>query len=96
MPQVIITEYYVVDENGTSGKGNLQMIKKTPHFLLNFLQISTIFASFSVGVMTCPKPLVRAGLQPRKKLCRGHGLRAKIKSSNFWVSALHQGREISR
>jgi hypothetical protein len=30
-----------------SGKGNLQMIKKTPHFLLNFLQISTIFASFS-------------------------------------------------
>ena len=23
------------------------MIKKTPHFLLNFLQISTIFASFS-------------------------------------------------
>jgi hypothetical protein len=31
----------------TSGKGNLQMIKKTPHFLLNFLQISTIFASFS-------------------------------------------------
>jgi hypothetical protein len=32
---------------GTSGKGNLQMIKKTLHFLLNFLQISTIFASFS-------------------------------------------------
>jgi hypothetical protein len=31
----------------TSGKGNLQMIKKTPHFLINFLQISTIFASFS-------------------------------------------------
>jgi hypothetical protein len=31
----------------SSGKGNLQMIKKTLHFLLNFLQISTIFASFS-------------------------------------------------
>jgi hypothetical protein len=31
----------------SSGKGNLQMIKKTPHFLLNFLQISTIFVSFS-------------------------------------------------
>jgi hypothetical protein len=30
-----------------SGKGNLQMIKKTLHFLLNFLQISTIFVSFS-------------------------------------------------
>jgi hypothetical protein len=25
----------------TSGKGNLQMIKKTPHFVLNFLQVST-------------------------------------------------------
>jgi hypothetical protein len=33
----------------TSGKGNLQMIQKTPHFLLNFLQISTIFVSFSRG-----------------------------------------------
>ena len=33
--------------NTTSGKGNLQIIKKTPHLLLNFLQISTIFASFS-------------------------------------------------
>jgi hypothetical protein len=31
----------------TSGKGNLQMIKKPLHFVLNFLQISTIFVSFS-------------------------------------------------
>jgi hypothetical protein len=31
----------------TSGKGNLQMTKNTPHFVLNFLQISTFFASFS-------------------------------------------------
>jgi hypothetical protein len=32
---------------GVPGKGNLQMIKKTAHFVLIFLQISTIFASFS-------------------------------------------------
>jgi hypothetical protein len=37
----------IFQDETTSGKGNLQMIKKTPHFLLNFLKISTIFASFS-------------------------------------------------
>jgi hypothetical protein len=43
----LIKAFQGQEDSVASGKGNLQMIKKTLHFLLNFLQISTIFASFS-------------------------------------------------
>jgi hypothetical protein len=37
-----IYQYYLI-----TGKGNLQMIKKTPHFVLNFFANFHSFASFS-------------------------------------------------
>jgi hypothetical protein len=40
----------------TSGKGNLQMIKKTPHFVLNFWQISTFFVFFPSSRQNSTKP----------------------------------------
>jgi hypothetical protein len=48
LPCVWVKTFVVAKESNrgkatTSGKGNLQMIKKAPHFLLNFLQIFHYF-----------------------------------------------------